>query len=273
MDFVLQLFTKPTKVQTLNACHQHLQVTLLSDITMTDGKTILQSIINGLQPISSTASQLFPYQLKPSQHGWRLWNKLVNILTHTCILTLKQPLGPLYYTGEQLHRKWTAMIDPSTSTLYIRKPYDIEVYHPDNSMYRFSLHHHTSSVPANTIPAELNYTMTTNTILLFYTSTRPPPSPHPHTFLSYIHSLPQWEQLLLERVHLHTNAFTVVSHLSRPDNMWIAISDGSVQHSHISFSWVIANTSGQCIAQCNGPVHGHKPTSYRSEVYGILSLL
>ena len=41
MDFVLQLFTKPTEVQTLNTCRLHLQVTLLSNITMTDGITIL----------------------------------------------------------------------------------------------------------------------------------------------------------------------------------------------------------------------------------------
>ena len=33
MDLVLQLFTKPTDVQTLNTCHLFLQVTLLSDIT------------------------------------------------------------------------------------------------------------------------------------------------------------------------------------------------------------------------------------------------
>ena len=60
MDLVLQLFTKPTEVPTLNACQLHLQVTLLSDIMVTDGKTILTSVTNGLQPLSSTASQLFP---------------------------------------------------------------------------------------------------------------------------------------------------------------------------------------------------------------------
>ena len=115
--------------------------------------------------------------------------------------------------------------------------------------------------------------MNTNTILLFCTLTRTPPSPHRSTFLSYIHSLPQWEQLLLKRVHLHTDAFTVASHLSQPDNKWIAVSDGSVQQSQASFGWVIAQTSGQHIAQCNGPAHRHKPNSYQLEGYGILSLL
>ena len=56
MDTVLQIFTKQTEVQTLNACRLYLQVTLLSDITMTDGKTIRPSVTNGLQPLSSTAA-------------------------------------------------------------------------------------------------------------------------------------------------------------------------------------------------------------------------
>ena len=64
MNLGLQLFTKPTDVQTLNACRLHLQVTLLSIIMTTDGKTILTSVTSGLQPLSSMSSQLFPYQMK-----------------------------------------------------------------------------------------------------------------------------------------------------------------------------------------------------------------
>ena len=77
---------------------------------------------NGLRPLSTTASQLFPYRSKPSQCGWRLWSKLFNKLTHLGTLTLKQQLGPWYDTGAQLHKKWFVMIDPSTSTLYMNKP-------------------------------------------------------------------------------------------------------------------------------------------------------
>ena len=96
----------------------------------------------GIVSLSSNVSQRFHYQSKPSQCGWRLWNKLVSMLTHTGTLTLEQPLGPWYYKGEQLHQKWTAMIAPSTSTIYINKPHGIEAHHPVNSMYRFSHHHH-----------------------------------------------------------------------------------------------------------------------------------
>ena len=152
------------------------------------------------------------------------------------------------------------MIDPSTNTLYINKPHDVEAHRPDHSMHQFSHHHHLSCMPDNTIPVELNFPPNPNTILPFCTLTRLPPSPTPSTFFSYIHSLPQWEQFLPERVHLPTDAFTVTSHLSQPDNKWITVSDGSVQHSQTSFRWVIARTSRQRIAQCNGLVHRHKPT-------------
>ena len=67
MDVGLQLFTKPMEIQTVNACHLHLQVTLLSNIMTTNGKTILTAVTSSLRPLSSTASQLFPYQMKPSQ--------------------------------------------------------------------------------------------------------------------------------------------------------------------------------------------------------------
>ena len=110
------------------------------------------------------------------------------------------------------------MIDPSTYTLYIQKPHSIEVHHPVNSVYQFSHHQNLSYMPINTIPAKLNFTTNTTTILPFSTSAKPPPSPNPSTFLSYIHSLPQWEQLLLEWVQLHTDAFTLASHLSQSEN-------------------------------------------------------
>ena len=40
MDIALDLYSKPSALQHLNACRLHLQVTLFSDITMADGKFI-----------------------------------------------------------------------------------------------------------------------------------------------------------------------------------------------------------------------------------------
>ena len=57
------------------------------------------------------------------------------MLMHTGTLSLKQPLGPCYYTGKHLHRKWTALIDPFAYALYIQKPHVLELHHPINSVY------------------------------------------------------------------------------------------------------------------------------------------
>ena len=40
IDIALDLYSKPSDLQHLNACRLHLQVTLLSDITTADGKFI-----------------------------------------------------------------------------------------------------------------------------------------------------------------------------------------------------------------------------------------
>ena len=114
-------------------------------------------------------------------------------------------------------------------------------------------------MPVNTVRTELNFTTNTTTILPFSTLPKPPPSPNPSTFLSYIHSLPQCEQLLLERVQLHTDAFTLASHLSQSEINWIAVSNGSVQHSQASFRWIMSHTSRQCIAHAVGLRTGTNP--------------
>ena len=44
MDIALDLYSKLTNLQHLNTCRLHLQVTLLSDITMADGKFIRSEI-------------------------------------------------------------------------------------------------------------------------------------------------------------------------------------------------------------------------------------
>ena len=44
MDIALDLYSKPSDLQHLNACQLHLQVTLLSDITTVDGKFIRSEV-------------------------------------------------------------------------------------------------------------------------------------------------------------------------------------------------------------------------------------
>jgi hypothetical protein len=55
---------------------------------------------------------------------------------------------------------------------------------------------------------------------------------------------------------------------------FLSASDGSVKFStHASFGWSLSLPNGQRLATCSGPVFGIKPTSYRADGYGMLSLL
>ena len=50
-------------------------------------------------------------------------------------------------------------------------------------------------------------------------------------------------------------------------------SDGSVNEHRSSFGWVLATHEGQRLLSSHGPAPGAKPTSYRAEGIGILSVL
>jgi hypothetical protein len=57
-------------------------------------------------------------------------------------------------------------------------------------------------------------------------------------------------------------------------NPFRSASDGSVKFlTHGSFGWSVSLPNGRRLATCSGPVYGAKPSSYRAEGYGMLSLL
>ena len=73
MDIALDLHSEPTDLQHLNVCWLHLQVTLLSDITMADGKFIRSEIMQSHRPLFNPTKELFPYQPSPDTAGWNIW--------------------------------------------------------------------------------------------------------------------------------------------------------------------------------------------------------
>ena len=68
-DIALDLYSKPSNLQHLNACRLYLQVTLLSDIATVDGKFIQSEFMQSHQPLSNSANELFPYQSSPNTAG------------------------------------------------------------------------------------------------------------------------------------------------------------------------------------------------------------
>ena len=98
----------------------------------------------------------------------------------------------------------------------------------------------------------------------------PPSVAPPQDLQSLIPTLPPWEQQLLQGLALQVSLPDLFSHLQSPI---LVASDGSVNEHRSSFGWVLANRDGLRLLSSRGPSPGAKPTSYRAEGVGVLSVL
>ena len=105
MDIALDLYSKLTDLQHLNAFRLHLQVTLLSDITTADSKFIRSEIMQSHRALSNSAEELFPYQPSPDTAGWNIWQAFLLHLTRAPAYSLIQPLGRWLHHSHALLRK------------------------------------------------------------------------------------------------------------------------------------------------------------------------
>jgi hypothetical protein len=101
---------------------------------------------------------------------------------------------------------------------------------------------------------------------------RAQPTEVPSTVLELLPTMDPWEMHLL--AHLEVDDPT-------DDTLWNALTtkscilatDGSAPKGKGSFAWIISDAVGSILAKCHGPTFGAKISSYRSEAYGILSIL
>ena len=121
MDIALDLYSKPSNLQHLNACRLDLQVTLLSDITTVDGKFIRPEVPRLHRPLSNSAKTLCPYQPLPDSTGMTLWRAFLLRFTRVIKYSLAQPLGRWLHSSHTKPRKWKAYINLPTHTVYLRK--------------------------------------------------------------------------------------------------------------------------------------------------------
>ena len=92
------------------------------------------------------------------------------------------------------------------------------------------------------------------------------------TFHDYLQQLDQWETSLFPSLQLFAFPTDIATHLSKSKAS--AASDGSVIFSrHGAFGWCLSLRNGTRLAVCAGPAFGAKPSSYRAEAYGMLSIL
>ena len=93
-------------------------------------------------------------------------------------------------------------------------------------------------------------------------------------FNAYIESLPEWERHLLHGIVIHVSPEDMVHQFTQEeqsnDLYLLLVSDGSVQHSRLTYGWVFGSSDNIVYAEHAGPGYG-EPTSHRAEGWGLLS--
>ena len=170
-----------------------------------------------------------------------------------------------------LRRQWPALYHVKTRRLFIITQHSTQVYSRHGN--KFHLRSGTRRIPRMARPATVRdsnngWILDGHHFRTYY----PAKSIPPESFLDHLQSLEPWEAVLFHTVEMSECPFTIVDLLT--NNTFLGVSDGSVRFQREgAFGWVISLSTGRRLVRCAGPVFGFKPTSYRAEAYGLLSML
>jgi len=152
MDDAMQHLTDP-HLETINSVRMYLHVFMLSDITDSNRKALLPSIIDGsASPITSPL--VWPYQPPPSPAAWRVWSTAIRTIytSSTTSLNLQKPLGPWILQSNHLQREWTWFACPITLKLFQKHGCRWYVYLLANQSRRYAIYATTYSMIAQNLP-------------------------------------------------------------------------------------------------------------------------
>jgi exonuclease III len=281
MDHILQAnhYTK-AEVRKINYCRMFLQAVTVSDLSHPDGTSIDLLMMQGQDSEKGSRTAILSiHQERPSDTEWKLWRR-ANLLWSTLAGTLRQPLGQWLHPiqAQRRHqfayryrrRVWIRMEDDTTKYQEYRIRSSNE---PLRQVHRTSAF---TDLPTQAHPASVLHSPPHSEWILTHQghSLVSPPEPfnrQESTFAAFITTLDEWERNLLQYVELPVDPFSFCVELQP---YLRAVSDGSVRtNKHSSFGWAIRDEAGTPSATGMGPAPGGKPTSYRAEAYGMLSLM
>ena len=267
------------EIRRLNYCRLYLQALTASDLTETTGRTLDTSKLNGhpSRMSSMTIGEVI-YQERPADAEWKLW-KRANRLWSYHDNTMVKPLGMWFFNCHQLHQQHQSYMSAGDvlwtrhGTNYVKcREYPRS---PTQLYFRYGETHTECAwedLPDDSLPAEAQYKGRGLWRQLGrVTAFDPVPTPNPVTFPQYVSTLEAWEIELLE----HTCFFADPRAISVALEHGIrAVSDGSEWYrTQGSFGWAMSDDVGHRVATGTGPARSQTPYSYRSESYGMLSLL
>jgi hypothetical protein len=276
MDVILasKRFTDD-EIRKINYCRLYLQALTISDITIAGGTRLDPYFLKGRRgPMSSSTRLHHVNQARPDSHSWNLWQR-ANYLWTSLGTQLLQPLGRWLVPVGKQRRTWRAFLDPTTQELLLRTNDTSFTIHPKNATgYQLQADGHTNELPRLCRPASVLKGPTA-----WAARSTVPCVPHlaqptapAGTFQEFIATLPNWECRLLEHIDIHSDLYSL-HHSLASGTINMGVSDGSVLHDQGAYGWCLSSNDGTRLATGMGPAQGMKPSSYRAEGYGMLSLL
>lgn len=267
------------QIRRLNYCRLYLQATTISDITDATGRRLDPAKLLGtFSGRSSTTTWLKVNQGRPSKAEWQLWRR-ANKLWSKPNGILNEPLGSWLDLRKKQRQQHFAY--KRNNIIYIRAN-DRGLYHiciPTPIPGDYRLHPRTRTFknmkndvfPVEVYPSLRNPDHWTLHPRYYTQLVIPPEATIPVTFHAFIETLEPWEIDLLRHTTLKVDPTTICEILSQGLR---AASDGSVRIStQGAYGWALCNAQGDKVATGMGPARGPRPSSYRAEAYGLLSIL
>ena len=270
----------------INYCRLWLRVSRLSDITHTDGKTLLKDALYGDQLHHRRSTLTWPRIPRPPQTFFTLWRKA--LLTLLSVdgkkTTLREPLGP-WNTNRRL-LEWQALYDPTTDQLLSRDTEWLN-YRPHPPTGRTTTTNRSFGAPQQQIyvvPSDMaipvmarkrhgnNYVITRPSPITIVTTE--PTTISPDTFWEYVSQQHIIYQRLLFDIRVDEDTCVLISQRLECKQGIDIGTDGGVLFQTGAFTWVFDLTEVVRI-RCGGPADGTTSDidPKRAELYGILSVL
>ena len=266
MDIVLRSKQfSPCEIRRINYCRMYLGVETLADISNVLGTSIDWCFWHGAtNPLGSINTWHKVHQANPGTVSWKTWRRAYRLWA-TADGKLLERLGP-WYEGRRNRARYAYRTQES---LYLRTNTTLHQRYTINRFNRTEGNCDFVSLPLAAVPADIRPLGNNWLVSPMMVSMLPSTVAH-GSFRRYIMSLQHWERDLLSWMTFNVAPEELQGIFASRKTLYM-VSDGSAPDG-ATFGWVAAISGGQRLIRAKGPAHGLKPSSFRAEAYGMLSM-
>jgi hypothetical protein len=275
MDAACSMNLSDKKICMINRCRIFLRAETILDVASYSGKEIDPDALDCNESAKIISPSLWPHQPRPGPKHRKIWNSFLKNFCHIGTIKLENPLGV-----------WTCHSPPKRegcTTFYLKnskqalrytdnqcKVADITERRSNNLVGTF-----TSYVQGEndiSIPADMKE-QNNKRFIEWWDFDNPSPqeeNENDDSWETYLLSLPDWEQQLMEHINWIMPRDQVLKILEDENKEVTIVSDGGCSDTLGAFGWIIANQLATMV-EGQGTVTGEPMSSHRAEAFGKLS--